>query len=86
MTRLLAGATVQDSFASNLTPDEATGIGAVTDEDLVHFLMTAEFEDGSLADGPMEQVVNNVTSKLTADDLNAIVAYLRSIPAVENSR
>jgi mono/diheme cytochrome c family protein len=83
--RLLAGAPVQDTYAANLTPDEATGLGAVADEDIAHFLMTGEFEDGSMVDGPMAQVVTNVTSKLTEEDVNAIVAFLRSIPAVENS-
>ena len=32
----------------------------------------------------MGQVIEHSTSKLTRDDLTAIAAYLRSLPAIEN--
>ena len=44
--------------------------------------MTGEYDDGSTVKGPMKRIVENGTSKLTEDDVRAIVAYLRSIPAV----
>lgn len=81
-TRLLAGAVVRDEIAPNLTPDESAGLGGIPDDDIVHFLLTGEYEDGSMVEGPMEDVVTNGTSKLTEDDVRAIVAYLRSIPPV----
>jgi mono/diheme cytochrome c family protein len=82
-TRLLAGAALgNDNIAPNLTPDESAGLGAVPDADIAHFLMTGEFEDGSMVEGPMKNIVDNGTSKLTEDDVLAMVAYLRSIPPV----
>jgi mono/diheme cytochrome c family protein len=82
-TRLLAGAVMMsDDIAPNLTPDESAGLGGLPDDDIVHFLMTGEYDDGSTVEGPMERVIQNGTSKLTEDDVRAIVAYLRSIPAV----
>jgi len=81
-TRLLAGATMRDEIAPNLTPDESAGLGGIPDDDIVHFLMTGEYDDGSTVEGPMEDVIHNGTSKLTEEDVRAIVAYLRSIPPV----
>lgn len=81
-TRLLAGAVVRDDIAPNLTPDESAGLGGVPDDEIVHFLMTGEYDDGSMVDGPMQMVIENGTSKLTEDDVRAIVAYLRSVPPV----
>ena len=82
-TRLLAGAVMMgDDIAPNLTPDEGAGLGAFSDDEIVHFLMTGEYDDGSTVKGPMKRIVENGTSKLTEDDVRSIVAYLRSIPAV----
>ncbi len=81
-TRLLAGAVMGEDIAPNLTPDESAGLGAFSDDEIVHFLMTGEYDDGSTVKGPMKRIVENGTSKLTEDDVRAIVAYLRSIPAV----
>jgi hypothetical protein len=81
-TRLLAGAVIGEDIAPNLTPDESAGLGAFSDDEIVHFLMTGEYDDGSTVKGPMKRIVENGTSKLTEDDVRAIVAYLRSIPAV----
>lgn len=81
-TRLLSGAAVMDEIAPNLTPDESAGLGAISDENIVHFLMTGEYDDGSTVEGPMKRIVEDGTSKLTEDDVRAIVAYLRSIPPI----
>ena len=43
------------------------------------------YEDGTEVDGPMAQVIKNGTSKLTEADVTAIVAYLRSLPPVDNA-
>jgi hypothetical protein len=36
--------------------------------------------DGDVAAESMAEVVRNTTGKLTAEDLDAVVAYLRSLP------
>ena len=36
--------------------------------------------DGDVAAESMAEVVQNTTSKLTPEDLDAVIAYLRSLP------
>lgn len=70
------------SYAANLTPDNATGIGAVS-EDM--FIKT-------LREGKMKGVGRNILppmpwdvyGKMTDEDLKAIYAYLRTVPMVKN--
>ncbi|MBY6263868.1 c-type cytochrome [Azospirillum sp. 412522] len=59
------------------------GIGDWSDGDLALFLEAGLTPDGDVAGGAMGEVVRNTTSKLTADDRAAIVAYLRTVPAKE---
>ncbi|WP_109446440.1 cytochrome c [Azospirillum sp. TSH64] len=59
------------------------GIGDWSDGDLSLFLEAGLTPDGDVAGGAMGEVVRNTTSKLTADDRAAIVAYLRTVPAKE---
>lgn len=83
----LAGAPVPntDEFAANITPDEETGIGRWTEEEIAHFLQTGMFPDGSLTTGAMAQQIERRFSQLTDEDALAIAAYLKSIPAVSNN-
>lgn len=82
---LLAGAPLRDEFASNLTPDEETGIGSWAEADIAHFLVTGMYPDGSMVEGAMAQQIERRFSKLTEGDATAIAAYLKSIPAVVNA-
>lgn len=59
------------------------GIGDWSDGDLSLFLEAGLTPDGDVAGGAMGEVVRNTTSKLTAEDRAAIVAYLRTVPAKE---
>jgi hypothetical protein len=65
--------------ASNLTP---AGLKKWSDEDLKGFLTTGTTPDGDVPAEDMGEVIRNTTSQLTAQDLTALVAYLRSLPAV----
>lgn len=82
---LLAGAPLRDEFASNLTPDEETGIGSWAEAEIAHFLVTGMYPDGSMVEGAMAQQIERRFSKLTEGDAAAIAAYLKSIPAVVNA-
>ncbi len=62
---------------ANLTP---TGLGKWSDAELREFLLTGITPDFDSADEAMAEVVRNTTSQLTADDLTAMIAYLRSLP------
>lgn len=76
-SRYLAGAKVGESTASNLTPTRLKKYG---DGELKELLKTAMTEDGDVLAESMSEVVRNTTSQLTAQDLDATVAYLRSLP------
>lgn len=81
----LAGAPLRDEFASNITPDEETGIGSWDEAAIAHFLVTGMYPDGSMVEGAMAQQIERRFSKLTEGDAAAIAAYLKSIPAVKNA-
>lgn len=72
--RFLAGA---KDVAPNLTPTRLKSWG---DADLRNFLTTGLTADGDVPAKEMGEVIANTTSQLTPDDLNAMIAYLRSLP------
>jgi mono/diheme cytochrome c family protein len=65
----------------NITPDPETGIGKWTDEQVIAAIREGKRPDGSKLTGRMPSPAYHV---LTDDDAKAIVAYLRSVPAVVN--
>jgi len=75
--RLLAGGKVPEGKVPNLTP---TRLKKWTDAGLKEYLLTGMTPGGDIAAEPMGEVITNSTSRLTPDDLSAIVAYLRSLP------
>ncbi|MDB6084994.1 MAG: alcohol dehydrogenase [Gammaproteobacteria bacterium] len=77
----LAGAEISGWHAYNLTSDRASGLGDWSDEQLRQFLSTGHAEDRGPAAGPMADVVENSTRYLTPQDVQAMVIYLRGLPA-----
>jgi mono/diheme cytochrome c family protein len=72
------------TFAINLTPDSATGIGAWREIDFIRAMKTGKHlgqEGGRPILPPMPWVK---FSKLSEEDLAAIFAYLRTIPPYHN--
>ncbi|MBE9609275.1 c-type cytochrome [Chitinilyticum piscinae] len=69
------------AYASNITPDAATGIGKWTDAQLKKAIREGIRPDGSLIGPPMPI---GFYRKLSDADLEAIVAYLRAQPPVVN--
>jgi len=63
--------------APNITP---TGIGKLTDADLEEMLTTGMTPDGDYLGSGMGDVIQG-TAKLTKADRDAIIAYIRTIPA-----
>ena len=47
MDLFLAGAPFRDTVAPNLTPDEATGMGAWSEQEIADFLATGVYDDGT---------------------------------------
>jgi hypothetical protein len=72
------------SFTANLTPDSATGLGSWPEETFIKTLRTGKHlgqENGRDILPPMPWF--NL-AKAKEEDLQAIYAYLRSIPAINN--
>jgi mono/diheme cytochrome c family protein len=72
--KFLAGA---KDVAPNLTPTRLKKRG---DGELRDFLTTGLTPDGDVPAKEMGEVITNTTSQLTPADLNAMIAYLRSLP------
>ena len=84
MDLFLAGAPFRDTVAPNLTPDEATGLGAWTEDEIVEFLRTGIYSDGTESHGGMKGVSDRTLSNMTEGDVQAIAQFLQSLPPVEN--
>jgi len=70
------------SFTANLTPDKDTGLGNWTEEMFLMALRTGRHEGkGRPILPPMPY---QFVGSLNDDDLKAVFAYLRSIPAIRN--
>ena len=67
---------------SNITPDRETGIGAWSDDEIKHLLREGIHRYGRPIAPQMPFPFYKI---LTERDLDAIVAYLRSIPPVRNA-
>ena len=63
----------------NLTP---TRLGKWSDAEIKDFLTTGATPDGDVPAEAMAEVIRNTTSQLTPADVDAIVAYLRALPAL----
>ena len=74
------GARLDNWFAPDLTGNVSTGLGKWTAADIVEFLKTGRNTHTDAA-GSMAEVVAYSTSQLSDADLNAIAAYLKTIPA-----
>jgi mono/diheme cytochrome c family protein len=74
-----AGALAQGWYAFNITSDAQTGIGSWSEADLRSYLASGHAAAHGSASGPMAEVVDNSLSRLTAEDVDAMVTYLRTI-------
>ena len=74
---LAGGKSIGDKRMPNLTP---TRLKKWSDAELKEFLQTGATPDGDEADAMMGEVIRNTTSRLSAEDLLAIMAYLRALP------
>jgi cytochrome c len=72
------------SFTSNLTPDHATGLGAWTEEMFVNAIRRGKHLGAAGGRNILPPMPWISYAALTDQDLKAIYAYLRTIPAVAN--
>ena len=72
------------ALVPNITPDEETGIGRWSASDIETVLTLGVRPDGDFVESGMDEVVENTTGRLTPADLDAVMAYLNSLPPVHN--
>src|SRR6202163_4258904 len=77
-----AGAVQAGWRAYNITPDRDSGVGEWSDADLTHYLSLGHADGRGTASGPMGEAVEASLQYLTADDLGALVAYLRTVAGI----
>ncbi|HEY1958778.1 MAG TPA: cytochrome c [Polyangiaceae bacterium] len=65
------------AYPPNLTPDPDTGLGSWSDDQIATAVTTGVDDEGATLCNAMPRF-----SSLGADDLAALVAYLRSLPAI----
>lgn len=87
-TRLMAGGRAFNFgpagivFSKNITPHAASGIGAWTDEQIRVAIKTGQTVSGEILFPVMPYHAYN---SMADADVEAVIAYLRSVPAVENT-
>ncbi|MDB5100254.1 MAG: c-type cytochrome [Cyanobacteria bacterium RYN_339] len=69
-------------YATNITPDPATGLGKWTDGEILRAMREGVDKEGNALFPIMPY---NNYRQLSEDDAQAIVAYLRTIPAIEHA-
>jgi len=69
----------------NITPDREHGIGKWRTGALREFFSSGMKPDGDFASGAMVNVIDYSTQYLTQEDAGALIAYLRSLPAIERT-
>jgi fructose 5-dehydrogenase cytochrome subunit len=82
--RALSGALVAPWYAPNITSDPASGIGSWSKDDLVTYLRSGHLSGKAQAAGSMGEAVEHSFQHLTADDLDAIATYIKSVPPVSD--
>ncbi len=68
----------------NITPDPKTGIGRWRSNEIAEYLHSGATPDGDFAGGLMAEVIDDGLRYLDNADIQAIVTYIRSVPAIEH--
>src|SRR6266702_225016 len=77
-----SGAVAAGWKAYNISQDKSSGIGGWSDAALTDFLATGHATGYGTASGPMGEAVDKSLMHLAPEDIKALVAYLRTIPAI----
>lgn len=74
----------EGELVPNITPHPETGIGDWSRESLAVFLQFGELPNGEYTAGSMDAVVQGL-NRMTEADRSALIDYLRSLPAIDNT-
>ena len=81
--KYLSSAPLGKWYAPNITPDNDSGIGRWSENDIVTYLRTGMLDKRAYAGGPMAEAVAHSTRYLSDDDLSAMAAYLKVVPIIK---
>ena len=81
--KYLSGAPLGKWYAPNITPDNDSGIGRWSEQDIVTYLRTGLLGKRAYAGGPMAEAVAHSTRYLSDEDLSAMAAYLKVVPIIK---
>lgn len=81
----LQGSNLAEWHAPDITPNQYTGIGGWSNDQIVQYLKLGS-NHVAVASGPMAEAVTNSTQHLSDADLRAIAVYLKSVPASATQR
>ena len=76
------GGEAEGWVAYNITSDKGSGVGGWSDAELAQYLSTGHAQGRGTGSGPMGEAIALSFSKMTAGDIRAMVAYLRTVPAI----
>jgi mono/diheme cytochrome c family protein len=79
------GAVTAGWRAFNISSDKNTGVGGWSDDDLISYLSIGHAPGHGTASGPMGEAVDHSFSQLAPEDIRAMVAYLRTVPAIASA-
>ena len=82
-SKAFSGGSIDHWYAPNITSDPAEGIGRWSEGGLVKYFKTGTDPGNGVVVGPMAQVVHDSLAHLTDSDLQAIAAYVKSIPPLK---
>jgi mono/diheme cytochrome c family protein len=85
-SRKFAGAVIEGWKAYNITPDPAWGIGDWSDSQLADYLSSGHAPGRSSAAGPMGEAVDDSLRFLVKEDISALMAYLKSVPPIDDGK
>ena len=80
-----AGALTAGWRAFNITADKDAGLGIWSDDQLFAYLSGGHAKGRGTASGPMGEAVDHSFSQMAPADIRALVAYVRSVPAVASA-
>ena len=81
----LSGGEVDGWKAWNITSDKTSGIGRWSDDAIASYISTGHTVGHGPAAGAMRQAIDLSLGKLPRSDIDAIVSYLRTVPARPSS-
>ena len=82
--RKFAGGQAEGWNAYNISSDPDSGIGAWTPAQLAGYLSSVHGSNAGVASGPMAEAVDLSLSRLAPSDIDAMAAYLVTVPAIRD--